>query len=135
MNRYTSLILFIIALFVLMAVAGCVPEYPYELKDPVRAPTMASSLRNAYIDNPVNFNLHYRGNIVSVYGTVDVVKPDGKVAFRDNLIHFGELICTFEDQQVVAELKSGDNIIITGVVHEINGWLVMLTRCKLDSIR
>lgn len=128
LNRLTA----IAVSALLMVAAACdIPECPHELNRPLKAHVLASSLRSAYLDNPVNFTLQYRGETVSAYGKVRLIRPDGKVEFREGAFLFGDLICTFQDQDEVAKLKPKREITVAGTVQSVDGWYVHLTDCEL----
>lgn len=128
LNQLTAIT--ISALLMLAAACG-LPEYPRAPEHPWKAHILASSLRSAYLDNPVRFRLEYRGDAVSAHGKVRRIRLDGKVEFRKGFLFPGDLVCTFEDQQVVAGLGPGNQIMITGTVQNVDGWYVHLTGCGL----
>ena len=128
LNRLTAIA---ISALLMLAAACWPPEYPRAPEHLWKAHILASSLRSAYLDNPVNFRSNYQDQTVSAYGKVRLIRPDGKVEFREGFFLSADLVCTFQDQDDVAKLRPSGKITITGTVQSVDGWYVHLTGCGL----
>ena len=128
LNRLTAIA---VGALLLMAVACGTPASPHDPQYRPKAHILASSLRSAYLDNPVSFELQYHGDTVSAYGKVRRIRLDKKVEFREGFLSFGDLVCTFQKPEEVAGLWPGKEITITGMVQSVDGWYVHLRGCRL----
>lgn len=119
----------------LMLAAACgTPEYFHDPEHLWKAHVLASSLRSAYLDNPVRFEQEHRDDSVLAYGKVRRIRTDGQVEFHEGIFRlFGNLVCSFKNQRAVAKLEPGDEIKVTGSMPSIDGWYVHLTDCEITE--
>jgi hypothetical protein len=93
----------------------------------------AVDLQKAFESNETSANSRFVKKILDVSGTIESVKPgedkSKNVALKTGSL-LGSVICTFQSDSGVSDLKVGDSIVIRG---ECSGYLtdVLLNNCSV----